>query len=342
MKRILLIAITIVATAILGLVIFSLEPVTKYIETRAARTPANPAVISSTRTIPPVIAGEQTSAKCQVKPFRTASLAFTTSGLVSGIQVVEGEAVKAGQSLATLATRSQAAAALASAEQELVASQQALKSLQDGAFLALAQARKDLNDSLVAIKSAKKALDKAKDDQESDEIIAQADANLELARTRQVELQKRYDLLKAGPDPEKIALAQKRLENAQAQVTAARDNLAGAELSAPFSGTVALVGLKAGDFALAGTPVIQVGDASRWMAETVDLTELNIVHVKVGSAATIVVDALPEIQFTGTVTTISPYGQNRQGEIVYPVQVVFSADGAPLRWNMTCGVSIQK
>jgi HlyD family secretion protein len=91
----------------------------------------------------------------------------------------------------------------------------------------------------------------------------------------------------------------------------------------------------------AGAPLIRLADLSAFQFETTDLTELAVVRVKVGDAATVTVDALPGVEFQGKVTRIRALGENRQGDIVYTVTVQPDRQDDRLRWNMTAAVSIK-
>jgi HlyD family secretion protein len=111
-------------------------------------------------------------------------------------------------------------------------------------------------------------------------------------------------------------------------------------LVAPFSGTVASVDIDPGEFAAPGATVVRLADTSNWQIETTDLTELNVANVREGMPVTLTFDAVPELQLSGKVTKIKPYGENKQGDIVYTVIVTPDQQDARLRWNMTAKVTI--
>ncbi len=340
MKRFLFIAIFVAVIALVGLILYGLPSWTSIKSVNLTPQPTGEVRFTPTTNLSQATTTNQVIAQCRLLPKLTAVLSFDSGGMVEML-VNEGRTVKAGQPLARLGTRSQAQAAVASADQELLVAQQAEKDLQDGAFLATAQAIKNLNDAIVAIKDAKKHLDTVKKDDESDEIIAQADADLALARARQVDAQKKYDLLKDGADPNQTALARKRLVNAQAQLEVANQALADSELRAPFDGTVARLHLSSGSFVSPGIPVLSIGDFNSWIAETVDLTELNVLNVQPGAAVIVSIDALDGLTFPGVVREVVNYGETRQGDIVFPARIDIRTQDTRLRWNMTCSVAIQ-
>ena len=121
----------------------------------------------------------------------------------------------------------------------------------------------------------------------------------------------------------------------------AAEQLAAADLVAPFAGTVMSLDIKPGEYAMPGSVAIRLADTSAWQIETKDLTELNIAQVKEGMPATVTFDAIPGLELTGHVSQIKPYGDTRQGDIVYTVVVTPDQQDARLRWNMTAKVSIE-
>ena len=175
----------------------------------------------------------------------------------------------------------------------------------------------------------------------SESRISQAEADLAVAMAKQAEVERRYEILKNGPDPNEVALAQAQVANAEAMLAAAQASLLNMELRAPFTGTVASLDLKVGEYVGPGVPVLLVADFANWLVETTDLTELNIVRIGVGDPTTITFDALPDINFIGTVQSISTVGENRQGDITYNVYSDLDQIDERLKWNMTCSVAIK-
>lgn len=175
----------------------------------------------------------------------------------------------------------------------------------------------------------------------SESKIAQAEADLALARIRFENAQRRYEILKNGPEPDKVALANAQLANAEAQLASAQAELNNLELKAPFAGTIVSTDLAKGQYVAPGVPIIKIADFSDWQVETTNLTELNIVYLEEGNRALIVFDALPDLQLPGTLTRIQSLGENLQGDIVY--KAVFNLDQMDerLKWNMTCSADIR-
>ena len=100
-------------------------------------------------------------------------------------------------------------------------------------------------------------------------------------------------------------------------------------------------GHSCGRICCAGVVVALFADTSKWQIETTDLTKLNIAKVSEGTPATMTFDAIPDLELTGNVTPITPYGESKQGDIDYTVTITPDQQDPRLRWNMTAKVSIE-
>lgn len=175
----------------------------------------------------------------------------------------------------------------------------------------------------------------------SDLKISQAEANLAYSKVLYEEAQRRYEILKNGPDPSEIAIAQAKIDNATAQLESAKASLENTELKAPFDGEIVSNDLKIGQYIATGVPVLLMANFSDWQVETTNLTELNVVYLAEGNQASITFDAIPDQQYPGTLVKIQSLGENKQGDIVYTA--IFNLDRLDdrLRWNMTCSADIK-
>jgi multidrug resistance efflux pump len=150
------------------------------------------------------------------------------------------------------------------------------------------------------------------------------EAALENAQARLSKAQKNYNDLQDSANPEETA--------------GTRASLADAELSAPFSGTLAKLDLKVGEPASVGTTVVTIADFSKWIIKTTDLTEIDVVYIKQGQNVTVTLDALPDVKLTGTVEAIGQTFAEKQGDIVYEITIVLNDTNPDLRWGMTAEV----
>lgn len=137
------------------------------------------------------------------------------------------------------------------------------------------------------------------------------------------------------------AVLEANVKAAQAGRDLAARQLKNATLVAPFAGTVMKLDISPGEYAAPGVAVLLLADTSTWQVETTDLTELNVAEIAGESPVTVTLDAIPGLELPGRVSTIAPYGESRQGDIVYTVNVTLDRQDPRLRWNMTCKVVIE-
>jgi RND family efflux transporter MFP subunit len=155
------------------------------------------------------------------------------------------------------------------------------------------------------------------------------------------------DRLPDDASPEQVEKVQVALRLAEAERNVAESTLAEAEvelrqteLRAPFNGTVAAIDIERGEQALAGQPVVTIGDLSAWLIETTDLSELEVVRVAVGATATVTFEALPDLVLSGHVDRIQVKGTGDAGNVVFAVAIRPDEHSEQLRWNMTATVRI--
>jgi HlyD family secretion protein len=149
------------------------------------------------------------------------------------------------------------------------------------------------------------------------------------------------DEVTAGPRSAEIAVAEARVRARQADLRRAEVALERATLLAPFAGTVVELNLELGEQPPAEGPALVLADMSAWKVETSDLTELDIVNVRVGDAVTLSFDALPDLILPGVVTEVESLGKTFQGDVIYTVAVAPQEWDERLRWNMTATVTVE-
>lgn len=165
----------------------------------------------------------------------------------------------------------------------------------------------------------------------TDEEIAIAEARVETAQAN-------VEISRASLDARRA-----NVESAQAQVDSSQVNLDKTLITAPFKGVVSsLNNIHEGEFVQGGVNVVSLGDASIWQVETDDLTEIDVVDVKLGAKATISVDALPGEEMEGKVVRITPKAETKAGDQTYTVLIdITKGDMSRLRWGMTTFVDIE-
>lgn len=170
------------------------------------------------------------------------------------------------------------------------------------------------------------------------------------AQAQVAQAQAALEGLKAGPGETQVALVQTEIEIAQANVDQAQVDLDQTKLIAPFEGVVSDIKSEVGEMVQPGAALLILGDTSGWYLETKDLTEADVARVREGQPVRIIMDALPEEEFTGTVISISPIseaeaepGQPPQvGDVTYTVKIeIAEGNSAALRWGMTAFIEIE-
>ncbi len=177
----------------------------------------------------------------------------------------------------------------------------------------------------------------------------QTQAEQQIAQSRLAQAQKDYDELQTGPDPDQLALAEKRIETAKGRISATETALAAAQaaladldLVATIPGTITKLDLIGGQRVSPGVMVAQIADFSKWYVETDNLTEIDVVDVAVGQNATITPDALPELVLSGVVEKISDNFEEKRGDITYTARILLNDVDPRLRWGMTTVVKFEK
>lgn len=185
---------------------------------------------------------------------------------------------------------------------------------------------------------AKEALDRAQSDYNAAVRRLQYAYELEVAQTQFARAQRDYEIFSQGPDPDRLRLAQSRLDNAATQVAAAQAALDRLGLNAPFAGVVAARFLGAGEWVLPGQPVMTLVDLTHLRVETTDLSERDVPRVSVGQAVTVYVKALNQT-LNGRVLQIAPLATSLGGDVVYKVTIELDSPPAALRAGMTVTVT---
>lgn len=170
--------------------------------------------------------------------------------------------------------------------------------------------------------------------------LQQAQANLEVAQAQLAKAQRDHEILKVGPDPDQVRLAEARLANAETQLTSAQAALDHLTLSAPFAGTISSVNLHAGEWVLPGQTVVVLADLDHMRIETTDLSERDIPGIKTGQTVTAFVKAL-NLDVSGVIVQIAPLADTLGGDVVFKTTIELDAPPAELRAGMSVEVQFE-
>lgn len=162
--------------------------------------------------------------------------------------------------------------------------------------------------------------------------ISSAQSGLTAARADIEAEQKALDLKRAGSTSYDISYE-------EAQVAAARAQLARTIIAAPFTGTVSRVDVSVGEIVSPNTPEISMISDGVFQIESY-IPEVNIAAVSVGDKAVVTLDAFGVEEFTATVVSIDPAETLRDNVSTYKTTLQFAAADARIRSGLTANVSI--
>jgi len=269
-----------------------------------------------------------------------ALLGFQAAGRIESIRVLEGDRVKAGDTLAVLdrteivARRAQAAAQLAAAQAALSEMERGARSEElkqaleaDAATAArLADAQRDLSRATLLHKEggiSAEALDKA---------TLAADI---AARSREQSAQQ-LRLVQLGPRVERIAAQRASVQSAQALLRQVDAQVSNTAVVAPFDGVVTVRQRQPGEIVAPGAPVVTVANfGDRWVR--IYIAEDRLGAIKLGEPATITTDTYRDRQYAGAVSFIASEAEftprnvqttEERVKLVYAVKVRVTGDTA--------------
>jgi len=202
------------------------------------------------------------------------------------------------------------------------------------------QAQMTLRRSQQALAEAQEALSEA---QAGGDKLALAQAQLAVHQAEvalQAAQEARADL-DSGADATKIATAQAAVDKKRLALNDAEAALAGAQLIAPFDGTILQTNVNIGDQLTANTTVLTLANLkSLQVVASVD--ETTIRQISAGQDAAITFDAFPGQSFQGKVLSVPLQGSLQGGVMVYAVPVSLTgAEQLALLVGMTANVEIQ-
>jgi HlyD family secretion protein len=162
--------------------------------------------------------------------------------------------------------------------------------------------------------------------------LAQDQANLALAQAQLAVAQSNYDAVKNGPDPVQVASAQANINSIQATLNQQ-------DITAPFSGSITDLAVKAGDQVSSGTYALQIDDTSALYVD-LQVSEVDINSVTVGQQVDLTYDAIPNKQYTGSVTDIGSVGTVSGGVANFMVTAKLTDVDSSIKPGMTATANI--
>lgn len=246
---------------------------------------------------------------------RQVELAFNNSERISEVLVEEGSRVQRGQLLARLDT-SRLLPQVAETDAQAAAQRAVVERLHHGNRpQEIAQARANVALSTADAANAglqyRRMLDLSNNSAGrgvSRQDLDNAKAALDVAQARLAVSREALELEVAGPRQEDVAQAEAELRADQARLALLRQQLADSQLLAPVNGVVRSRLLEAGEMVSPQRPVFTLAVTDpKWVRAYVNETELG--QVRMGMAASVLVDAFPGRRFDGWVGFVSPISE---------------------------------
>lgn len=270
------------------------------------------------------------SASGKIQPKRSVNISADTMGRVTELAVNEGETVKRGQFLLQIDPRN-------------------LESNYRRGEAGLAASRAQLDQFHTSIETAKTNLRLAQENLKRQRgLWAEQLATKEALDRAETEAQLREkELVNAQ---QQIATQQARIREQQAVLSSARYDLSKVRIESPIDGIVTRRNIEQGETVVigtmnnAGTVLMTIADMSVIEAE-VEVDETDVPFVRIGQAAKVTIDAIPDREFTGKVTEIgnSPIqstGQTGTQATNFKVVVTLDSQIPEVRPGFTCTAEI--
>src|SRR3989339_463245 len=191
----------------------------------------------------------------------------------------------------------------------------------------------DAEESLALLESQQENKTTAADDQE------RSVTNLnDKLRAEQAQLTQTQTSVDVQINQQRNTVAQK-----QVALQKAKSALEKYELRAPFDGIVRRIDFQVGDNLLADANETKyvVLENPDYFIVTVQLDQVDVVHVKEGQKASIVFDALPEETFEGVIDFIDTTPIQSSGVVSYEVEIALQPTGHTILSGMTAKVEIE-
>lgn len=267
-----------------------------------------------------------------------AVLSFQLGGQLKAIEVKEGDHVKPNTVLASLDTTSlelqvaQAQAALDSAAASLANTKAGPTADEVGI------AKSNLDRAKAALDQAQAAYDQVGGASNPAIVMAPQALALEQAQDAYQGALGTFNLTIKHPTDTELKIAQAQADQAQAALDLAKQNVANAEIVAPFDGTILSIDPHAGEYVAPGTPVVALADLSR-MQVSVHVDENSLSQIRVGQSVSISVDVLPGQTLTGRVSQIDQSASATTGIVSVPVTVDIDPTQAAIYPGLSASVT---
>lgn len=246
---------------------------------------------------------ERVSASGKVYPRTEVKVSSDVSGEVVELYVEEGDTVRAGQLLAKIDPE-----AYLSAVERGEASVNTARAQAANSRSSIEQARSQ-KEQVEAQLANQRELHRRNEQLHKEKVISDAEFEQSLATLRGLEANLRAAEASIRSAQELSKGADFSIRSAEASLKEIRTNLRRTSIVAPMSGVVSLLNVEKGErvvgtIQMTGTEILRIADFSEIEAR-VEVSENDILRVKVGDEAEIEVDAYIDRKFKGRVTQIA-------------------------------------
>ena len=179
----------------------------------------------------------------------------------------------------------------------------------------------EINQAEAAVRQAKINLDSADENYQkmkklfsegaiSEQQLDQAKNHFEIAQAQYEVASESYKLVSEGASPEDIKTVEAQVRQAQSALELIQSQLSNSIARAPISGNVTGISVKTGELVSSAIPLLSIMDSNELFLKT-GISEKDIAAVHIGQDAEILIDAFPEVKFSGEVAS--------KGVIVDPI-----------------------
>ena len=283
------------------------------------------------------------TASGQIVAQRYADIGSSVMGRLVELRVKEGDAVKAGQVVARI-DAVQAAASAAAANARVKGAEADLRATAD----MLQSAQADLDAARARAQEAQLTLQRTRD-LRKDGLVPQADldsatagADTAAAQVRSAEAALRR--LQQGRES-----SERRVAETRADAARVADVLAKTDILAPISGVVTRLPVQEGEMVVMGiqgqlgTTLMTISDFSAIDAE-VKVAEADVLRIQLDQRATVTLEAVPGVSFTGRVVEVGasalPVAGVGAAAREFKVKVRLDDPGQRLRPGLSCDAEV--
>lgn len=128
------------------------------------------------------------------------------------------------------------------------------------------------------------------------------------------------------------------VENAEQDLSDAKETYANYWIRAPFAGTISAVDAIVGDTANSGTVMGSI--ITKKMIATITLNEVDIAKIEIGQEVDLTFDALDNVSVKGEVYEVDTVGTVSQGVVSYTVKISFDTDNQSIKPGMSITANI--